>query len=461
MKVPIRVRMAAWYLALLAVVMGAVGAFVIVRLRADLTSATDRSLRPALAQITAGYQIEGLTEFRDKSLSVLAGERAAAQILSRSGAVVSYVGDPVGRSPMIDRRALARVAAGQPLLASATTLGGGSGYRLAASPVVRGGRRQAVVAAVSLAPVDRSVDRVLVLLLLALPAALLATAIGGWLLARRAMQPIDRMISAAKEIGPSDLRDRLVVPGSGDELARLATALNTMLDRIQDGVARQHQLVADTSHELRTPLAVMRTDIDVSLRTDELSPAARKVLESNREELDDMIAAVEDLLTLARSDEHGLQLAREAVDLQALARQAVRRLGQHAQRRNVILAAEGAPAIVDGDPERLSQALRNLIDNAIKFGPEGGRVTVTTWQTSADAGVTVADEGPGIPDELRDRVFDRFYRIDVSRARATGGSGLGLAIVRELVIAHGGRVEVAARQPRGSAFTIALPRAGG
>jgi heavy metal sensor kinase len=289
--------------------------------------------------------------------------------------------------------------------------------------------------------------------------ALLATAAGGWWLARRAMQPIDRMISTAEAIGPAELRERLAVPASGDEVAHLATTLNTMLDRIQAGVAEQQRLVADTSHELRTPLAVMRTNIDVSLRSDELSPAAREVLESNREEVDRMIATVENLLTRARRDARALRLACELVDLYALVAQAVQRLDTLARRHGVILSVEGSPATVRGDAEHLAHALRNLIDNAIKFSPAGGHVTVRTWRTRQEAGVTVEDEGPGIPDELLERVFDRFFRVDPSRTRTTGGSGLGLAIARELVVAHGGRIAVAPRRPHGSAFTIALPSA--
>lgn len=359
---------------------------------------------------------------------------------------------------MLDRKSLLGVTSGQSQLGSAS-LGPGSGFRIAATPVTRSGQRQNVVVAVSLAPVDRSVHRVLILLLLALPAALLATAAGGWWLARRAMLPIDRMVGTAEAIGPTDLRTRLALPASGDELAHLAATLNMMLDRVHSGVAAQQRLVADTSHELRTPLAVMRTDIDVSLRADNLPAAAKAVLQSNREEVDRMIAAVEDLLTLARSDEQRLRLTHEPVDLQGLATSTVQRLALHAGHRGVRLTAEGASATVRADPALLAQVLRNLIDNAVKFGPHGGQVTVRTWRTPKEAGVTVEDEGPGIPEALRDRVFDRFFRIDSSRDRASGGSGLGLAIARELIVAQGGRVTLSPRQPHGSAFTIALPRA--
>ena len=457
MNAPIRVRMTAWYVVLLAAIIAAVGAFVVIRLRADLTSATDRSLRSTVPQIAAGYSVEGLLEFRDKSNSLLAGERNAAQIVSAAGMVVSSSGDRVGRLPMLDQKSLQLALRGRLPLRN-RSFGGGAQFRVAAAPVVRRGERQVIVAAVSLAPVDHSVHRVLILLLLALPAALVATAAGGWWLAKRAMRPIDRMVGAAEGVGSTDLSTRLTVPASHDELAHLATTLNTMLDRIYHGVAQQQRLVADTSHELRTPLSVMRTDIDVSLRSDDLSPAAREVLVSNREEVDGMIATVDDLLILARADERGLRLTPVLLDLQELAGRAVQRLGPHAHRHDVELAADGPSATARADPARLDQVLRNLIDNAIKFGA-GGRVTVRTWQTPQEAGVTVEDDGPGVPLDLGDRVFDRFFRVDPSRDRASGGSGLGLAIVRELIVAHGGRVAVAPRLPHGSAFTIALPNA--
>ncbi len=456
MNAPIRVRMTAWYLALLACVMAGVGAFVILRLGADLTDATDRSLRPALDQIATGYAREGFPEFHDQSATVLADERAGSQILDPSGRVLRSYGDPVSITPMLGPRDTPHLGA-RPVIASGRLKG--SHFRIAAEAVTRKGQRQVVVAAASLAPVDRSVHRVLILLLLALPAALLATAAAGWWLARRAMLPIDRMIGTAEAIGPADLRDRVAVPATRDEVAHLARTLNTMLDRIQLGVDAQQRLVADTSHELRTPLATMRTELDVSLRADELSPPARQILESTREEVDRMSATVEDLLTLARSDEHSLRLADEPVDLARLAAEAIERLDTHAQRHGVAVIAEGPPAWTRGDADRLGHVLRNLVDNAVKFSPAGGRVTVRSWTAVGEVGVTIEDDGPGIPEELRERVFDRFFRVDRSRTRMTGGSGLGLAIARAVVEAHGGHIAVQRSQPRGSAFTIALPAA--
>ena len=450
--------MTVWYVALLALIIAGIATFLILRLRADLIGATDRALRPALGQIAAGYRLEGVTEFRDKAASVLIGERPVAQVLSAAGVVVASSGYPVARRPMIAPGQQAALLAGRSLVET-RSFGSGPAFRLAVAAVQRGGQRQVVVAGVSLDPVDRSVVRVLQLFALALPVALAAMAAGGWWLARRAMRPIDRMVSTAEAIGLSDLGSRLAIPPSRDELAHLARTLNAMLDRVHESVSQQRRLVADTSHELRTPLAVLRTDIDVSLRSDELSPAARDVLESNREEVDRMIVTLENLLTLARADERGVAVSRQPVDLCELTRQMVSRLAPLARRRDVTFRTAGPEAVVWGDRDLLEQALRNLIDNAVKFGPRGGQVTIRTWRGGEEAGVTVEDEGPGIPEESRELVFDRFFRVDQSRDRASGGSGLGLAIVRELLLAQGGSVRVTDRSPQGSAFTLVLPLA--
>jgi heavy metal sensor kinase len=446
-KAPIRVRMTGWYVAVLALVLLAVGSFVLVRLRSDLTDATDRALGPAARQIAAGYSSEGRQEFVDTSRTVLSGERAAAQLLNASGGVIASFGDPVSRRPMAAPRAAP----------AATVRLGGQEFRVVAQAVRRGGQRQTLVAASSLAPVDRSVDRVLVLLLIALPAALLVTAAAGWWLARRALAPVDRMTSMAERIGPDALGDRVPVPSSSDEVAHLATTLNTMLDRIQAGAEDQQRLVADTSHELRTPLTAMRAELDVSLREDDLGPAARRVLESTREEVDRISATVDDLLVLARADEVGLVALHERVDLRDIAAAAAAPFETLARSRGVDLRVEGRSAPAVGDPDSLHHALHNLVDNAVKFTPGGGEVVIRSARANGAAQIAVLDEGPGIPLALRARVFDRYFRADEARTRGAGGSGLGLAIVSEVARAHGGVVTVEPHAPCGSVFTFSIP----
>jgi heavy metal sensor kinase len=424
---------------------------VVLRLRADLTDQLDSSLRPAAAQIASDYRKEGVPELADSAATVLSGERAAAQVLDARGRVLTAYGDPVAHTPM---RAFADARRGG--IATVALGGKPQDFRVAAGAVERDGERQAVVVAESLAPVQRSVRRVLVLLLLAGPAALLATAAGGWWLARRALRPIERITTAAERIGVGRLDERVDVPRATDEVGHLARTLNTMLDRIQRGVDEQHRLIADTSHELRTPLAAMRAELDVSLRADSLTPAARDVLESTREEVDRMSRTVDDLLTLAIADDGRLDLASDPVELGEIAGRVMAGLAPLAARRSVdvTLGGDAAPAV--GDSERLGHAVRNVIENAIEFSPPGAVVEVTAWCARGESGLTITDAGPGIAPELRARVFDRFFRVDASRTRATGGSGLGLAIAREIVEAHGGRAWIDGREPHGVAVTIML-----
>jgi heavy metal sensor kinase len=331
-------------------------------------------------------------------------------------------------------------------------------FRLTAVGVDHRGERFVIVAAQSLEPVDRSVGRVVVLLLLAGPAALAAAALGGSWLARRSLRPIDEITTTAEAIGVDRMADRVPVPRGNDEVAHLARTLNTMLDRIEHGVEEQRRLVADTSHELRTPLATMRSELDVSLRTDDLSPSAREVLLSAREEVDRMSRTVDDLLTLAAVDDGVLGLRLRDADLGALAESVADGLDAVGRRRAVTVEHDGPPVTVRADPVRLGHAIRNVVENAIEFSPPGGTVRITTAIAGTTGRLVVEDDGPGVPPALRERVFDRFFRVDPSRSRATGGSGLGLAITREIVEAHGGRVRAEARE-RGSAFVVEIPGA--
>ena len=457
MKLPIRVRLTAWYAALLAAILVAIGAFLVLRLRTDLAHRLDRDVVRSTRPIADAYATDGPIGFFQVARAVLPRGSGVAQVLDRSGAVLVSFRVPDAARALVGAPLRRRALLGQPAMRNVVI--GGQSYRAAASPVRRLGRRHVVVVASSRDDVEDSVHRVLTLLLLAGPVALGATALVGWWLARKALLPVERMTSEATVIGIDRLDERIAVPAASDELRRLAITLNAMLDRLRQGVAEKHQLVSDASHELRTPLAVMRAELDVSLRGDELTPAAREVLESTREEVHRLSRTVENLLTLAQADEGCLPVLATHVDLRQAAEQAVSSLRSLADDKHLYVDLRGEPVVAAADAERLHQALTNLIENAIKFTPAGGEIRVTTWRADGEAGVTVADDGPGIQADARGRIFDRFYRLDSARGREAGGSGLGLAICREIIDAHGGRLWVDSREGAGSAFSIALPAA--
>jgi heavy metal sensor kinase len=433
-----------------------IGGFVVMQFRSELTEDVDRDVSASALQIAKGYVLEGAGDFRDVARTVLP-RGSAAQILSPQGRVLHTHGRLDVR-PIVSHDVLARALAGQDTLVDVRLPGAHERYRARVIPVWRNDRPRVLVVAESMRHVDASVSALLVLLLLAGPAALAATGLVGWWLARKALRPVDRMTSQAQEIGIDRLHERIAVPRAEDELGKLALTLNAMLDRLEQGVKDKQRLVADASHELRTPLAVMRAELDVSLRADDLPAPARDVLESTREEVDRMSRTVNNLLTLAQVDEGRLALLRERVQLADAIEAAARPLRPLAKARAIRLDVDGEPCEANADPQRLHQALTNYIENAIKFSEPGGSVRVTGWRRNGEVGVTVADDGPGIPPDAAAHVFERFYRVDQARGRDAGGSGLGLAICSEIAAAHGGRVWVQSAPGRGSAFSLALPR---
>jgi len=315
-NLPIRVRLTVWYAVLLTATIVALAAFLVVQLRRDLTLAVDTELTNASTVLihalgdmdaaASGDRSDIADEdedFLEAARAALPSSSSAVQLLSMDGDVLAEygvvtAGEPLaGKAPRTD--AVARFA---------TVLTNEVGpqpepYRIHLVPVHHHGRAMLLLVAASLTGVDQMVQRVLTLLLIAGPAALLATAVSGFWLAGKALRPVERMTSDAQGIGAGALHERVDVPSPADELRNLALTLNAMLARIEDGANKQRRLVADVSHELRSPLAVMRTEIDVSLRGDELPDAAREVLESAGEEVDRMRRTVDNLLTLAASDE--------------------------------------------------------------------------------------------------------------------------------------------------------------
>ncbi len=457
MRLPIRARLTAWYTLFLAMILVGLGAFVVIKLRSDLNSTIDREVRSSAAAISQSYSQEGINGFDEASAAALRRSGSAAQVLDARGRVLASHGGDIAQDPMLTTSFQIGAIAGAGKLLDVSLGDDGLPFRVLAIPVNRRGTVNLVVVGESLQDVNEAVRKILVLLLIAAPIALAAAALAGWLLVRNALLPVDRMRKKAERIGIDQLHERLVAPNPGDEIGQLAATLNAMLDRLEAGVSARRRLVADASHELRTPLAAMRAELDVSIIDEQRTPAERAALISVREDVDRMSRTVDNLLTLALADEGRLELHRRPVELDQLVRTAVEPLLALASAKGIALHVRGESGTVDGDPERLGQALTNLVENAIKFTAAGGEISVQTWREGHEVGVTVADNGAGIPVAAREHVFDRFFRVDPSRSRQSGGSGLGLAICYEVATSHGGRIWVQSEEGSGSAFSIALP----
>lgn len=459
MKLPIRVRLTAWYALLLAAILVALGAFVVLRLRSDLRSGIDREVRDGAMTIAGNYVHEGVSGFREISAAAVPRTGSATQVLARSGRVVIGYGGVVADRPMLSASARDAAFAGRSELLELKLGKAQRAFRVTAAPVRTRGATQLVVVAESLEDIDDAVRRILVLLLLAAPAALFTAGLVGWWLLRKALAPVQRMTRKADQIGIDRLSERLTAPNPNDEVGELAGTLNAMLDRLEQGVEAKRRVIADASHELRTPLAVMRAEVDVRLRRQGVTDAERTVLESVREETDRMGRSVDNLLALAQAEEGRLELLPADLDLLEVIENAVRPLRGLAAANQLELSIRGESWEARGDPQRVELALTNLIENAIKFTPRGGSIVVSSWREPGSVGVTVSDTGSGIAADAQARVFDRFYRAShrPGDRTTTAGGGLGLAICQEIASAHGGAVTVRSEAGHGSSFTLSLP----
>jgi heavy metal sensor kinase len=370
---------------------------------------------------------------------------------------------PQESSPRSDRlplspNAMNRAAAG---LETFETLEGLGPYpvRVLTQPVREAGRVTSLIqVGMSLESVAVTRRRFLLVMAAVLPLALLFAGGGGWILAQRALRPVDRMTEAARRISAEHLDERLDTTGSDDELDRLATTLNDMLGRLDIAFRQIRQFSADASHELQTPLTILRGELEVALRAPRSPEEYRRVLVSALEEGERIARLVEGLLLLSRADAGVLRMDRQPIDLAHLVTEVCAQAQVLADARGVILGLDSVvPVTIQGDSAHLRRLLLNLVDNGIKYTPAGGRVTLSLQHDDRWAALRVSDTGIGIAPDEQERVFQRFYRAPEALSRGEEGSGLGLCIARSIAEAHGGRIEVRSTVGGGSTFTVFLP----
>jgi heavy metal sensor kinase len=311
------------------------------------------------------------------------------------------------------------------------------------------------------APIKTTLHRWLVVLVLGLALLILGAVSGGFLLAHRALAPVDRIIRSAERISSRNLNQRLPVPNTGDELERLSIALNNMIRRLENAFQHTQRFLADASHELRTPLTIMQAGLEAMTEKTNSRLDVREIAGSTLEETERLRKIVEGLFALSRLDA-GEALEKSApFDLGELAASTADQICLLAEDKDIgITCHSDQKVIVEGDRARLKQVVVNLLDNAIKYTPRGGRIDVRVSTRNGKAVLEVSDNGPGIPEESLLLVFERFYRVDKARSRELGGAGLGLSIVKSIATAHRGRVEAQSKEGEGSRFIVELPLTG-
>jgi heavy metal sensor kinase len=291
------------------------------------------------------------------------------------------------------------------------------------------------------------------------PLILLLASLGGYFLSRKSLAPIALMNQQTQRITAENLSAQLDVANPRDEVGQLAMTINALLARLDTAFQEQKRFVADASHELRTPIAVLRGETEVALEQERATVEYKESLELIKDEAERLSRIVENLFILARQPFDAPSLVKEAVKLNEVVADCARAAQVLATQKGLRLNVQAPlPQVsVSGDDEMLKRMLLNLLDNAVKYTPAGGEISVVLGSRNGNALITVSDTGIGIPAADQPRIFDRFYRVDRARSRALGGAGLGLSIARWIVEGHGGSLSVESMPDRGSAFTVELP----
>jgi two-component system OmpR family sensor kinase len=442
------------FAAVMALVLGATGVFVYLRFSSELDATINAGLRSRASDVAALVK-EGDAGLREGNQTLVGVSESFAEVLDTGGKVTDAsrsVGGQALLTPTESRRALH----GPVYVDRGPGHGLQEESRLLAVPVdAKGGKQVVVVVGTSIEPRNESLTDLAQLLLVGGPFALILASLAAYGVAVAALKPVEAMRSRAAEISAAEPDQRLPVPPTDDEVARLGRTLNEMLERLGEALEHERAFVADASHELRTPLAILRTELELALAAGRSPEELRAALASAAEETDRLTQLSEDLLTIAQTirGELPLRLARVNVreTLEGVGRRFARRAAE-AGREIAILAAP--PSLVLGaDRLRLDQAVGSMVDNALRYG--AGAIELTAAAGERTAEIHVLDRGDGFPEHFLGRAFERFSRA--SSSNRDGGSGLGLAIVQTVAQAHGGEARAANRGGGGADVWLVLP----
>jgi heavy metal sensor kinase len=454
----IRLRLTLWYVLLLAIILAGFSAGIYLTLQHNLYANLGDSLETRANDLLplVNYQEGAPTLSKDISANSPDLGEQFVRLYDSAGRLTFDSSGEAGAVP-VEAQAVQRALAGSTVTNRISVASDAFQVRIA--PIEQDGRVSgALEVGRSAEDVSDTLRSLLLILGIAYPVTLAVAGLGGAFLAGRALSPVDKLTRLARRISAEDLSQRLNLHLPDDELGRLARTFDEMIARLEDAFQRQRQFTADSSHELRTPLTAIKGQVEVALTRPREPAAYRDVLQAVNEDVDRLIRLVGSLLTLARADAGQIPIAREDVNLPDLVAGALAQVRGAAEQQDVHLeAAPGPPVAVRGDEDMLLQLMLNLLDNAIKNTPSGGRVTAGWGIDDARVQLWVRDTGVGIAPEHLPLIFDRFYRVDKARSRAEGGAGLGLAISRWIVEAHGGSISVDSAPGKGSTFTVHLP----
>ena len=451
----VRMRLTLWYVAAMLIVLGVYVFGVYIVISRSASESLDQQLRLDFQWAAASIYQTADGSFTWTQPEQLVGEEPLpwVQVWTGDGAALLFANSEAQRRPVPESQQLAKQADDRVATVPVEPVP----IRILSRRGRLGPERVVIQVARSEAAMRQELLDLGLILAFGLPLAVAVAGLGGYTLARRALNPIERMTVRARSITAARLSDRLPVENPDDEMGRLASVFNETLGRLEESFEQMRRFTADVSHELRTPLTAIRSVGEVGLRGQRDEAAYRGIIGSMLEEADRLASLVDRLLTLSRAETRQGYLAREVVDLRALAEDVCGHLGVLAEEKRQQLTVEAMDAPqATADRLVLRQALINLVDNAIKFTPAGGRITIRIHESPTEAMFDVIDSGPGVAGDMQARIFDRFFRAEGTQE---GGTGLGLSIAKGAVEANGGRLTLEATGATGSTFRITMPRA--
>jgi heavy metal sensor kinase len=458
----IKFKLTFWYVVILGIILTSFSLFLYFNLADSLYKGLDNKIR-TMAEIVVSSSRSPFNADLDQIMSERLGIKPLGrfiQILDESGRVGERSTNLRDVNIPISVQTLKAASRGETTFENVQVMGKYL-LRVVTMPVTENGRTVGIVqVASSLEGVEEALHQLLLILLIAVPAALLIASAGGLFLANKALRPVDEITQIARRIGSGDLGQRIRIKRVNDELGRLASTFNEMIAKLERLFHQVKRFTADASHELKTPLTILRGEVEVGLKKKRGQREYQRILGSNLEEISRMSRIVDDLLTLSRADMGEITMERKEIDLSSLAREVWEDLQIMAQDKGVLLKFMGDGFTkMEGDPLFLRQLILNLTENGLKYTSPGGKVELKVEgdQDQGVARILVSDTGVGIPQKDLKRVFDRFFRVDKARSRDTGGTGLGLSICQWIAHAHEGKIEVKSKVGKGSTFTVTLP----
>ncbi|MBA4416698.1 MAG: hypothetical protein C0392_02130 [Syntrophus sp. (in: bacteria)] len=462
-NLPIKWKLTIWYGAILALILVVFSSGVYVYFKNSLQKSIDVKIK-SIGEVLSSAMTEGNGQSVfgnfERYLENVLGKKPKGkfiQIIDKSGKIGAKMSDiETGETVSTSYDTLERALKGE--IVYETVGAKRPRLRIITMPIMDNKKVTSIVqVGSSLEDFDETMTKLLIILIIGIPASLSATVMVGYFMAKKALRPVDQIRKAAIKISSRNLDERIDIGGRRDELARLAETFNDMIRRLKDAFQRVNQFSIDVSHELKTPLTILKGETEVALRKDREKDDYKKILVSSLEEVDRMTRIIDDLMLLSKSDSKDMKLNIEDVALRDLIIDVCMDMKLFADKKGIVLTVNEIEDVrVKGDELKLRRMLYNIVENGIKYTQTGGTVAVSSFNNDGYVRVDVKDNGVGISEEDIKYVFDRFYQADRSRRRE-GGSGLGLSISKWIAEVHKGSIQVESQLSKGSLFSIKLP----